>query len=96
MKCIDVDLQKKLKFEKNPNDKSAPRRKVYFIIRTKKCSNHPDNLKVNEEEVEEEVEEEEEILVLDEEDGAKREEEEEVLLPIDLKEHFIKYLKGVI
>ena len=93
MKCIDVDLQKKLKFEKNPNDKTAPRRKVYFIIRTKKCSDYPDNLRVNEEEVEEE---ERETLVLDEESEAEAGESAAEGFPVDLKEHFKKYLKGII
>ena len=92
MKCVDWDQNTKIKWESPPQGKEGNPRKVYWITRRKKCSEYRDNLALEENECDET-----EMLLLDTEDEREAEEgEAEDISPEELKEHFKRFLKGVI
>lgn len=92
MKCVDWDLTKKISFESPPPDSETGNpRMVVWVTRKQKCSNWGDQLRIKEGE-ELEDEETEEVLLL----GEDPEEEEEDITPEQIREHFQRFLKGVI
>ena len=92
MKCVDWDETRKVKWENPPQGKEGPPRKVWWITRRKKCSEFRDNLTLEESDCEET-----EMLLLDAEDETDAEENDaEDISPEELKEHFKRFLKGII
>lgn len=95
MRCVDWDQNTKIKWENPPQGKEGKPRKVYWITRRKKCSEFSDNLTLEESDCEET--DETEMLLLDTGDESEAEQgEAEDISPEELKEHFKRFLKGII
>lgn len=88
MQCVTKSADRKIKFEKDPKTGSVV--KVIFVSHNQKCSNHPNVLKLEEEERCEELEGDCELL---EDSGEQEEEQEEEMTYTEIREHFQRYLK---
>lgn len=98
MRCVDWKQENKIKWEKDPETGSV--KKVYFIVHTKKCSNAPNTLKLEEEDKCEELEGDCELLTDEEgteaEEVSTPEDKEEETSWGDIRETFARYMKGII